>query len=60
MRDVPIHTYFGVNLRRVWKVVKEDVPELKLKILKILEEVGDQMEKPKEFPIKSMEQKLRG
>ena len=41
MRDVPIHTYFGVNLRRVWKVVKEDIPELKLKILKILEEVGD-------------------
>ena len=41
MRDVPIHAYFGVNLGRVWKVVKEDVPELKLKILKILEEVGD-------------------
>ncbi len=41
MRDVLIHAYFGVNLRRVWKVVKEDVPELKLKILKILEEVGD-------------------
>ncbi len=37
MRDVLIHAYFGVNLRRVWKVIKEEIPELKLKILKILE-----------------------
>ncbi len=40
MRDVLIHAYFGVNLRRVWKVVKEDLPGLKLKILKILEEIS--------------------
>lgn len=39
MRDVLIHAYFGVNLRRVWKVIKEDIPELKLKILKILKEL---------------------
>ena len=38
MSDVLIHACFGVNLRRVRKIVKEDVPELKLKILKILEE----------------------
>ena len=38
MRDVLIHAYFGVNLRRVWKVVKEDIPELKLEIMRILEE----------------------
>ncbi len=41
MRDVLIHAYFGVNLRRVWKVIKEDVPELKLKILKILEDINN-------------------
>ncbi|MEW6172705.1 MAG: DUF86 domain-containing protein [Bacillota bacterium] len=35
MRDVLIHEYFGVNLRRVWKVVKEDLPELKKVIAKL-------------------------
>ena len=34
MRDVLTHEYFGVNLERVWKVVKEDVPDLKMKVLK--------------------------
>lgn len=29
MRDKLIHEYFGVDLRRVWKTVKEDVPNLK-------------------------------
>jgi uncharacterized protein with HEPN domain len=36
MRDVLIHEYFGVNLKRVWKVVKKDLPELKENISKIL------------------------
>jgi uncharacterized protein with HEPN domain len=35
MRDFLIHEYFGVNLERVWKVAKEDVVELKGKILEI-------------------------
>jgi uncharacterized protein with HEPN domain len=39
MRDVLIHAYFGVNLRRVWKVAIEDIPELKFKIVKILSEL---------------------
>ena len=29
MRDVLIHEYFGVNLERVWKTVKEDILCLK-------------------------------
>jgi len=29
MRDVLIHGYFGVKLERVWKVIEEDLPELK-------------------------------
>ncbi len=41
MREVLIHAYFGVNLRRVWKVAVEDIPELKPKIVKILNEMGD-------------------
>jgi uncharacterized protein with HEPN domain len=35
MRDKVIHLYFGVNLERVWLVVKEDVPQLKPLIRKI-------------------------
>ena len=29
MRDKLIHAYFGVDLRIVWKTLKEDVPFLK-------------------------------
>ena len=39
MRDVVIHEYFGVNLRRVWLITKEDLPELKLRISRIWEEI---------------------
>ena len=39
MRDKLIHLYFGVNLDRVWEVVKEDLPKLKEEIRKILEEL---------------------
>lgn len=35
MRDVLIHEYFGVNLKRTWKVVDEDILDLKDKILKV-------------------------
>ena len=29
MRDKLIHEYFGIDLKRVWKTVKKDIPELK-------------------------------
>ena len=35
MRDKLIHHYFGVDLITIWKVVKENLPDLKEKILKI-------------------------
>ena len=35
MRDVLIHEYFGVSLRRAWKVVKEDILDLKDKMLRV-------------------------
>jgi len=35
LRDILIHEYFGVNLKRAWKVVQEDIFDLKSKILKI-------------------------
>jgi len=44
MRDILIHEYFGVNLRRTWKVVKEDIFDLKTKILKVKEEIRKKKE----------------
>ena len=35
MRDILIHQYFGINLKRVWKTIKEDLPQLKAKITQI-------------------------
>ena len=35
-RDKLIHHYFGVDLNAVWKVVKEDIPELKIQIKELL------------------------
>jgi uncharacterized protein with HEPN domain len=29
MRDVLIHDYMGVDLKTVWKVIRERLPELK-------------------------------
>ncbi|MCL7413893.1 MAG: DUF86 domain-containing protein [ANME-2 cluster archaeon] len=37
MRDVLIHAYFGVNMKRVWSVIEKDIPELKEEIHYILE-----------------------
>ena len=34
-RDVVIHGYFQVNIDKVWRVIKEDLPDLKQKILKV-------------------------
>jgi uncharacterized protein with HEPN domain len=36
MRDKLIHEYFGVDLKRVWRTIKEDVPSLKPKIKEVL------------------------
>lgn len=38
MRDVVIHQYFGVTVGLVWRVVTSDIPDLKIKIEKIIEE----------------------
>ena len=35
MRDILIHQYFGVDLNLTWKVVEEDIPELKKQIVSI-------------------------
>ncbi len=36
LRDVLIHEYFGVNIKRVWKVAHKDIVELRKNIAKLL------------------------
>jgi len=40
LRDVLIHEYFGVNLRRAWKVAKEDIFTLKQELLKVRKDLN--------------------
>jgi uncharacterized protein with HEPN domain len=40
MRDKLIHGYFAVDIEFTWGVVKKDLPELKQKILLIMEGEG--------------------
>jgi len=40
MRDKLVHEYFGVNTEVVWKTIKEDMPELKKKILELIKELN--------------------
>ncbi|HEX7456169.1 MAG TPA: DUF86 domain-containing protein [Candidatus Nanoarchaeia archaeon] len=32
MRDILVHEYFQVNLKRVWKTIQEDIPRFKEQI----------------------------
>ena len=36
MRDILIHKYFDVDLTLTWKVVKQELPSIKKRPLKIL------------------------
>jgi len=40
-RNVLVHEYFGIRLERVWQIVEEDLPELKLHMETIRGELGD-------------------
>lgn len=39
MRNVFVHEYFGVDNRIVWEIIKNDIPTLKDKIIKIAQEI---------------------
>jgi len=41
MRDKLIHAYFGVKTERIWETVKKEMPKLKPKFEKILEELKE-------------------
>jgi uncharacterized protein with HEPN domain len=40
MRDLLIHDYFGVNITVVWETAKNDFPELKEKIQKLIQDIN--------------------
>ena len=42
MRDKLIHEYFGVNIKVVWKTVKEDIPTIKSLFKEMLEKITDE------------------
>jgi len=37
LRDVLIHDYMGISLKIVWNVVQNELPQLKTKIIKLLD-----------------------
>jgi uncharacterized protein with HEPN domain len=37
MRDKLIHDYFGVDIETVWLTVQDDIPVLKVEVMRILE-----------------------
>jgi uncharacterized protein with HEPN domain len=39
LRDKCIHMYFGVNYKRVWQVLKEDIPRLEEPIRTLIDEL---------------------
>ena len=40
MRDILIHEYFGVDMERVWSVVRNRLPELQKDLSAIVESVS--------------------
>jgi len=40
MRDLLVHDYFGVNIQVVWETAKNDLPELKVKIQRLLQDLS--------------------
>ena len=41
LRDKLIHEYFGVDLELTWNILVRDLPELKIKIQKLLLEINE-------------------
>jgi len=39
LRDLLIHRYMGVDVQEVWNIIKKDIPELKVAIRRIDDEI---------------------
>lgn len=40
-RNLLVHEYLGIGLRRVWEIVSRDLPELKRDVRAMLDELGE-------------------
>jgi len=40
MRNVFVHEYFGVDTSIIWEIIKEDLPDLKVKIAEVLKNIS--------------------
>ena len=45
LRNIVIHTYFGIDLENIWKIIAENIPEVKPKIVEILNDIKDEENK---------------
>lgn len=43
MRNVFVHEYFGVDTALVWEIIKNDIPDLKIKIKQVMDELGQDL-----------------
>ena len=39
LRNIVIHEYFGVDLENIWKIITENIPEVKPPIMKLSQEL---------------------
>lgn len=42
LRNIVIHAYFGIDLENIWKIITENIPEVKPKIVEIIDEIKDE------------------
>jgi len=49
MRDKLIHEYFGVKLEVIWKTIKRRLPEVKILINEVLEDMNNDIDNEFEF-----------
>lgn len=39
LRDILIHAYFGIDVNIIWDIVKNKIPDLKIKIVGLISEI---------------------
>jgi len=45
LRNIVIHAYFGIDLENIWKIITDNIPEVKPEIVKILDIIKDEENK---------------
>ena len=42
LRNIVIHAYFGIDLENIWIIITENIPEVKPKIIEILDAIKNE------------------